>query len=350
MELLAEEGDVHEQAGRYFWSGLAYPARSVSLRSSSADTVTIQATAAGKDAPAGPLVIGEIDLPSAPLLVHTGAVYLHEGQSYQVDSLDLDNCLAAVTPVDVDYYTDVVAETRVEVLAEHERRTAGGSAAAYGDLRVSLQVLGYRRVKRFTHETLGVFPLEYPPQVLETSGYWCSVLPEAQAQLEQAGQWRDSVNDYGPNWEEVRQQVRARDGRRCTKCGRPEAEGREHDVHHVIPFRIFGYVPGLNDFYVQANRLDNLVLVCRTCHQRLEASVRTRGGLAGLGYALNNLAPLYLMCDWSDIGVHIVRAERPAAQAPGASQLRFDSIERRTAHRLRLRAHHRRSGIQYAAV
>ena len=94
----------------------------------------------------------------------------------------------------------------------------------------------------------------------------------------------------------------------------PKPRGREHDVHHVIPFRIFGYVPGLNEHYRLANRLDNLVLVCRTCHQRLEASVRTRGGLDGLGYALNNLAPLYLMCDWSDIGVHIVRAERPAAQ------------------------------------
>ena len=88
-------------------------------------------------------------------------------------------------------------------------------------------------------------------------------------------------------------------------------------MHHLIPFRVFGYVPGLNEYYVQANRLDNLTLVCRTCHQRLEASVRTRGGLDGLGYALNNLAPLYLMCDWSDIGVHIVRTERTASAEAG---------------------------------
>jgi DEAD/DEAH box helicase domain-containing protein len=312
LQLLAEEGDLHEQAGRYFWSGLAYPARSVSLRSSSADSVTIQADHVASAAGPGPHVIGEIDLPSAPLLVHTGALYLHEGQSYQVEQLDLDNHLAAVTPVDVDYYTDVIAETRVEVLAERERSAYAGATAAHGDLRVSVQALGYRRVKRFTHETLGVFPLEYPPQILETSGYWCSVLPEAQALLEQAGQWRDSINDYGPNWDEQRQRVRERDGYRCTKCGRPEPAGRQHDVHHLVPFRVFGYVPGLNDNYHQANRLDNLALVCRTCHQRLEASVRTRGGLEGLGYALNNLAPLYLMCDWSDIGVHIVRAERAA--------------------------------------
>ncbi|MFN2203890.1 MAG: DEAD/DEAH box helicase [Caldilineaceae bacterium] len=321
LDLLCEEGDVVEQTGRFFWSGLSYPARSVGLRSSSADSVTIQAQLPDGKSGNEALVIGEIDLPSAPLLVHTGAVYLHEGQSYHVDDLDMENGLASVTPVEVDYYTDVVAETSVEVLAEHDRRLYGGSAASYGDLRVSVQVLGYRRVKRFTHETLGVFPLEYPPQILETSGYWCSVLPEAQSLLEQTGQWRDSVNDYGPNWGEVRRLVRERDGYRCTKCGRPEPEGREHDVHHLIPFRVFGYVPGLNDHYLQANRLDNLVLVCRTCHQRLEASVRTRGGLAGLGYALNNLAPLYLMCDWSDIGVHIVRAERPGHAADADAKL-----------------------------
>ena len=126
LRLLAEEGDVHEQAGRYFWAGLAYPARGVSLRSSSADSVTIQADHAASSLSSGPQVIGEIDLPSAPLLVHAGAIYLHEGQSYEVGDLDLDDCLASVTPVDVDYYTDVVAETRVEVLAEHERRAAGG--------------------------------------------------------------------------------------------------------------------------------------------------------------------------------------------------------------------------------
>ncbi len=317
LNLLAEEGDVISQAGRYFWSGLAYPARRINLRSSSADSVSIQAELSSTASEPAPVVIGEIDVSSAPLLVHKGAIYIHEGRNYHVDNLDLDKCLASVTPVDVDYYTGVIAETSVEVLKEHTRSDHAGCTASYGDLRVSTQVLGYRRIKRFTHETLGVFPVEYPPQVLETSGYWCSILPETQAKLERSGQWRDSVNDYGPNWEEQRQRVRERDDYRCTKCGKPEPAGRQHDVHHLVPFRVFGYVPGLNEQYIQANSLENLALVCRTCHHRLEATVRTRGGLDGLGYALHNLAPLYLMCDWKDIDVHIVRAD--SAASPGAS-------------------------------
>ena len=99
--------------------------------------------------------------------------------------------------------------------------------------------------------------------------------------------------------------MRVRDNYRCTQCGAPEPDGREHDVHHLTPFRTFGYVRGINEYYLVANRLENLVLVCRTCPRRLEAAVRTRSALQGLGYALHSLAPLYLMCDPEDIGLHV---------------------------------------------
>ncbi len=58
LDLLAEQGDVQLQGGRSFWAGAAYPARSVGLRSSSGDTVAIQA-----ESSQGPIVIGEIDVP-----------------------------------------------------------------------------------------------------------------------------------------------------------------------------------------------------------------------------------------------------------------------------------------------
>ena len=79
-----------------------------------------------------------------------------------------------------------------------------------------------------------------------------------------------------------------RDHYRCTQCGAAEPPGRQHDVHHLVPFRTFGYVPGINEHYRRANQLNNLVLVCRTCHRRLEASVRVRTGLDGVAYALSN--------------------------------------------------------------
>lgn len=320
LHLLAEDGELHRhqdsQGESYFWAGAGYPARAVNLRSSGSETVAIQAIDApqgssdsSSDSSGAPQIIGALDQATAPLLLHDGAIYIHEGQSYVVDRLDLDENLAHVRAVEVDHYTDALAETEVTVLTTPDQSAQQGAQVAHGDLRVTHQVVGYRRVKRFTHETLGVFPLDYPPRITETSGYWCSILPETQAVLEASGEWRDSINDYGPNWAEQRDRVRARDGYRCTQCGTPEPPGRQHDVHHLRPFRTYGYVPGLNEHYLIANRLSNLVLVCRTCHQRLEAGVRTRSGLDGVAYALNNLAPLYLMCDPQDIGVHVERGE-----------------------------------------
>ncbi|MBK8047369.1 MAG: DUF1998 domain-containing protein [Anaerolineales bacterium] len=313
LSLLQEEGDLHAHGAGLFWSGAGYPARDVSLRSSGADSVSIQVMANTGE----PNIIGQVDRGSAPNLVHEGAIYLHEGQSYLVQRLNLDQLLAEVIPVNVDYYTETTVDTQVTVLAQHGERSTPHESAAFGDVAVTSQVAGYRRIKRHTHETLGVQPLEYPPQTVETAAYWLAISAETQRALEAAGLWYDSVNDYGPNWDAVRAAVRQRDGFRCTQCRRPEPPGQEHDVHHKTPFRTFGYVRGVNEQYLLANRLENLVLVCRSCHQRIETAGRLVTGLDGLAYVLANLAPLYLMCDRSDLGMHVDKSQRLAGSAGG---------------------------------
>ncbi len=311
LDLLAEQGDVQRHGDRYFWTHDSYPARSVSLRSAGGETVLIQA----RYPDGGVAVIGEVDVESAPLLLHTGAVYIHEGQSHVVESLDLDQHLAVVVAVNVDYYTVVDTDMAVEVLAVHDRKRVAGAEVCHGEVLVRSQVVSFRKIKHMTHEMLGVTPLDYPPNELETTAYWLSVLPETQAALEEAGLWHDSENDYGPNWQEQRAKVRSRDGFCCTQCGVYEAQGRQHDVHHVRPFRTFGYVPGGNEHYRMANQTSNLVLVCRRCHQRLEAGVRTRSGLNGLEYTLGNIAPFHLMCDRGDLGVYAQRADAQKSNA-----------------------------------
>ena len=323
LHLLVEEGDLHahtsEQGVQWFWSGESYPARRVSLRSVGSDAVVIQAVGelagqerlrqGGSASPPAVTVIGQVDIAGAPRLVHDGAIYLHEGRTYQVRKLDMDALRADVDAVNVDYYTQAASETEVAVLAVHDQRQDDKVLAAWGDVEVTSQVIGYRRIMRHTHTTLGVQALDYPPQTMATSAYWLSLQPAAQVRLEQAGLWHDSVNHYGPNWAETRRAVRARDRYRCVQCGAAEPRGQEHDVHHLTPFRVFGYIPGINENYLQANRLENLVLVCRSCHQRIETAGRLRTGMDGLAYMLANLAPLHLMCDRSDINLHVTRSE-----------------------------------------
>lgn len=54
----------------------------------------------------------------------------------------------------------------------------------------------------------------------------------------------------------------------------------------------------------QANQLANLITLCNSCHRKVETAVRVKSGLAGLAFTLGNLAPLFLMCDIGDMGIH----------------------------------------------
>jgi DEAD/DEAH box helicase domain-containing protein len=99
-----------------------------------------------------------------------------------------------------------------------------------------------------------------------------------------------------------------------------ERPNRAHDVHHLEPFRTFGYVRGANDRYLEANRLENLVTLCRSCHRRVEVDRMVRGALSGLAHVLRHLAPLHLMCDPRDIGVVNAPSKPPGEVAPSPAR------------------------------
>ena len=335
LDLLAEEKSVQQFGSSFLWRGGGYPSRQFGLRSIGGEPVVVQAGNSVRGPASGSegredrtgrrraseasvtlnqgearfTVVGEVDAANATLQVHEGAVYLHEGRSYLVQKLDLEERQAWVWPAEVEYYTEASGETEIEVISVHGSRVSGGAELGYGEIFVTSQVTQYRRVRRFTHENLGILPLDYPPTTLDTAGYWLEVTAEVQEALMEAGDWRDSPNDYGPDWQEQRARARERDGYRCAECGAAETRNRQHDVHHRVPFRVFNFIPGLNRNDLEANRLENLVLLCRRCHHRLEAGVRARTGMDGVAYALGNLAPLHLMCDRRDIDVAIIREQ-----------------------------------------
>ncbi|PSP38494.1 hypothetical protein BRC71_07490 [Halobacteriales archaeon QH_7_65_31] len=75
---------------------------------------------------------------------------------------------------------------------------------------------------------------------------------------------------YGENWHKVRRDVLERDDYRCQSCGctndeHERSHGSGLDVHHKRPFRTF-------DEPENANTMDNLVSLCRSCHNKIEDS------------------------------------------------------------------------------
>ena len=110
LSVLAEEGFVHFVDGQWQWTQDSYPADAVSLRSVTSDNFVVV------DQTDGERVIGETDFTSGPSTLHEKAIYIVEGQLFQVERFDYDNRKAFVRAVECDYYTDAITYTKVTIL------------------------------------------------------------------------------------------------------------------------------------------------------------------------------------------------------------------------------------------
>jgi DEAD/DEAH box helicase domain-containing protein len=160
---------------------------------------------------------------------------------------------------------------------------------------VQSRVTGFKKIRFGTMEVLGVEELDLPTQELDTMAWWISLSPALVEKIRQHGLWNSDPNDYGKGWKRLSQEIRARDGYRCANCHAHEEE-RAWDVHHKIPLRRFKSLD-------EANDPQNLITLCPRCHHLAEQQVRMQSGLSGLGYLLHQLAPFFVMCDPSNLGL-----------------------------------------------
>ncbi len=132
-------------------------------------------------------LVGTVDEPSAHLLAHDGAVYLHQGDSYLVSRLDLAEQVAFVEQRDPGYTTTARAVTEVEVQAELRQLTWGEAEVSFGDVQVTRQVVCFTRRRADTGAPLGDTPLDLPPRRLLTRAVWWTVSDAVRRRLAGAG-------------------------------------------------------------------------------------------------------------------------------------------------------------------
>ena len=176
LALLDSENILHQSGERYFWMTDSYPADGVSLRSAAIDNFVIVETGPH------PRVIGEVDRPSAPLLVHDEAIYMHGAQQYHVDRLDWQEKKAYVRAVDVDYYTDANLAVDLKVLEVADTDEADG-ARSHGDVAVTYLATIFKKIKLDTHENVGWGKINIPQEDMHTTSYWVSLRPEIRAEM-----------------------------------------------------------------------------------------------------------------------------------------------------------------------
>ena len=159
-------------------------------------------------------LLGTVDEPSAHTTVHTGAVYLHQGETYLVPTLDLDAGSPWSRPADPDYTTSARDVTEIAVLGEPCARTPWGPASChFGDVEVTRQVVSYLSAAPRAARSSATSPLDLPPRTLRTRAVWWT-LPD------------DSGRPAGRG----RPRPRRRRARRRARLDRPAAA-----VRHLRP-------------------------------------------------------------------------------------------------------------------
>jgi DEAD/DEAH box helicase domain-containing protein len=169
---LEELGFLHHSAGAWHWTSDSYPADAVSLRAVTSDNFVVVDTTGDNR------VIGEVSFPAALTTLHEKAIYLHEARQYQVERFDYEQRKAFVRAVDCDYFTDAIDYTQVKALEEFESAPLGAAKAAYGEVRINWQVVGFKKVKFYTLENVGAGHLSMPEQEMHTTAFWLH-FPEA---------------------------------------------------------------------------------------------------------------------------------------------------------------------------
>ncbi len=141
----------------------------MSLRSVSSDNFVVQ------DVTGEPRIIAEVDYDSAPSMVHEKAIYILEGRTYYVEKYDHKERRVEVREAEVDYYTDAIDYTKVRILerfAEEPRRNARRN---HGEVHVTEQVVGFKKIKFHTNENVGAGELTMPENEMHTTSYWLTI-------------------------------------------------------------------------------------------------------------------------------------------------------------------------------
>jgi DEAD/DEAH box helicase domain-containing protein len=179
-DMLAEQGALRERNRRWYLSpAIAYPAQAVNIRSTSGKNFDVVDVSADS-------LLETVEASVAFFQVHPGAVYLHQGETYLVRELDLENRVAYAEPEAVNYYTQTKEIEDLHLVKVLSKKKAGKVNLYLGEVEVTNHVVGFKKKAQYTDEVIGEEPLDLPPQTFATVGLWFDLPDGAEYRLEEA--------------------------------------------------------------------------------------------------------------------------------------------------------------------
>jgi DEAD/DEAH box helicase domain-containing protein len=170
-DLVASGRLARDAQGERWFSYRRRPQRDVNPRSAGQPFAILEADT-GR-------LLGTIDALRVWYECHPGAIYLHAGQSYRIDELDVPHKRAIASALRADYFTVVLGEKETEILERIEEGSlpipGGGVPIGFGRLKVTVAIRGYQKKRLFGGEVMATHPLEVPPLTYETTGLWIEI-------------------------------------------------------------------------------------------------------------------------------------------------------------------------------
>ena len=171
LDALVDRGWLRRRASGWYWTQRERATDLADLRGIGGTPVRVVESATGR-------VLGTVDPGSSHTTVHEGAVYVHQGDSFVVRALDLDDAVALVDAAQPDYTTSARELTDITVLETEQRVRHGIADVCFGTVEVTRQVVSFLRRRIATGEVLGEDPLDLPSRSLRTRAVWWT-LPRA---------------------------------------------------------------------------------------------------------------------------------------------------------------------------
>jgi DEAD/DEAH box helicase domain-containing protein len=128
-----------------------------------------------------------VDASVAFFQIHPGAIYLHQGTPYFINDLDLAGHTAYATATDAAYYTQTKEIEDLRIKKTIDSRVCGPVKVYLGEVEVTNNVVGFKKMLQYTEEVIGEEPLSLPPLEFPTVALWFDLPPETVQGLEKAG-------------------------------------------------------------------------------------------------------------------------------------------------------------------
>ena len=168
LDSLVAAGLLRRRPSGWYWTDRRRAADIADIRSTGGAQVQLVEADTGR-------VVGTVDGGRAHSSAHQGAVYVHRGETYLVESLDLDEHVAVISRADPDYSTSAREVTDIVVVQERDSRSWGDCRLSVGEVDVSHQVVSYLKRRQPSGEVIAEEPLDLPVRTLRTTAVWWTV-------------------------------------------------------------------------------------------------------------------------------------------------------------------------------